>query len=167
MSLQWCNFLLTFSAVSTCVSCFPRLPHLPIALISNNFILSRLSEVLQKMNIYSYRQTCVLKLRSACESSWESQTKEGCYSEHRHLLNWVSCCLSLEPEPACSGSCFLTVCKPQSTPHPFAYKGGGSCVCSHRQRRNILFLSFRIVVNNVGAGKSWDANLIWSYTKPV
>lgn len=106
-------------------------------------------------------------LRSACESSWESQTKEGCYSEHRHLLNWVSCCLSLEPEPACSGSCFLTVCKPQSTPHPFAYKGGGSCVCSHRQRRNILFLSFRIVVNNVGAGKSWDANLIWSYTKPV
>lgn len=163
MSLQWCNFLLTFSAVSTCVSCFPRLPHLPIALISNNFILSRLSEVLQKMNIYSYRQTCVLK-----ECLW----KQLGVSDKRGLLLRAQAfvklsLLLLEPEPACSGSCFLTVCKPQSTPHPFAYKGGGSCVCSHRQRRNILFLSFRIVVNNVGAGKSWDANLIWSYTKPV
>lgn len=60
------------------------LAHLPIALVSNNFFLPGLSKVLQKMNIYSYRQTRVLKLTSACEGSWEPQTKEAC-SEPRRL----------------------------------------------------------------------------------
>lgn len=114
LSLQWCNFLLTFSAACTCLSWFPMLAHLPIALVSNNFFLPGLSKVLQKMNIYSYRQTRVLKLTSACEGSWEPQTKEAC-SEPRRLWNWASCHLS--SEPACSRSCLLTICKPEFTAH--------------------------------------------------
>lgn len=61
------QLLVAFPAAGTCQCCFPRVPRLPIALISNDFSPSRLSKVLQKMNIYSYRQTCALNPASAVE----------------------------------------------------------------------------------------------------